>query len=113
VRDLASKTARLKDTVAALTIDGIILRNVAAGQFKAWRGDVYLPTLLIHGARAAIFAASRRSEGQNVWLANLLNRRHADMAAVALADKTVGTVWALLAHGRDSRPDHVPGPIIA
>jgi transposase len=72
------------------------------------RGDVYLRTLLIHGARSAIRAAQCRSDSQNVWLANLLNRRHHNIAAVALANKNVRTVWALLAHGRDFRPDYVP-----
>jgi transposase len=72
------------------------------------RGDVYLRTLLIHGARSAILAAKRQSANKNVWLANLLNRRHPNIAAVALANKNVRTVWALLAHGRDFNPDYVP-----
>jgi transposase len=79
------------------------------------RGDVYLRTLLIHGARSAILAAQRQSENKskNVWLANLLNRRHANIAAVALANKNVRTVWALLAHGRDFQPDYVAVPTAA
>jgi transposase len=77
------------------------------------RGDVYLRTLLIHGARSAILAARRPSASKNVWLANLLNRRHANIAAVALANKNVRTVWALLAHGRDFRSDYVPAPASA
>jgi transposase len=72
------------------------------------RGDVYLRTLLIHGARSAILAAKRQGECKNVWLAKLLNRRHANIAAVALANKNVRTVWALLAHGRDFKADYVP-----
>jgi transposase len=72
------------------------------------RGDVYLRTLLIHGARSAILAARRRNDSRNGWLANLLNRRHANIAAVALANKNVRTVWALLAHGRDFKPDYRP-----
>jgi transposase len=72
------------------------------------RGDVYLRTLLIHGARSAILVAKRQSGNKNVWLANLLNRRHPNIAAVALANKNVRTVWALLAHGRDFNPDYVP-----
>ena len=72
------------------------------------RGDVYLRTLLIHGARSAILAARRRNDRKNGWLANLLARRHANIVAVALANKNVRTVWALLAHGRDFKPDYVP-----
>jgi transposase len=77
------------------------------------RGDVYLRTLLIHGARSAILAAKRQGECKNVWLASLLNRRHANIAAVALANKNVRTVWALLAHGRTFRADYVPIRIAA
>jgi len=72
------------------------------------RGDVYLRTLLIHGARSAILAAQRKAVNTNVWLAGLLNRRHPNIAAVALANKNARTVWALLAHGREFRADYAP-----
>jgi transposase len=72
------------------------------------RGDAYLRTLLIHGARSAILAAQRKTQNTNVWLANLLTRRHPNIAAVALANKNVRTVWALLAHGREFKADYVP-----
>jgi transposase len=41
-------------------------------------------------------------------LTDLLKRRHPNIAAVALANKNVRTVWAILAHGREFRPDYVP-----
>lgn len=71
------------------------------------RGDVYLRTLLIHGARSAIVAAQRRAT-VNPWLAGLLHRRNPNIAAVALANKNAHTAWALLAHGRKLGPDYVP-----
>ncbi len=70
------------------------------------RGDTYLRTLLIHGARSAILAAERKTN-TNPWLANLLHRRHPNVAAVALANKNARTVWALLAHDREFQPDYV------
>lgn len=69
------------------------------------RGDSYLRTLLIHGARAAILAAERRADGAP-WLMKLLQRRNPNIAAVALANKNARIVWALLAHGRDYRPGY-------
>jgi transposase len=72
------------------------------------RGDVYLRTLLIHGARSAIQSAQRKGESKNAWLANLLARRHKNIAAVALANKNARTAWALLAHGREFKADYVP-----
>ena len=77
------------------------------------RGDVYLRTLLIHGARSAILAAQRKAVNTNMWLAGLLDRRHPNVAAVALANKNVRTVWALLAHGRQFRANYVPHPVVA
>jgi hypothetical protein len=59
-------------------------------------------------ARSAILAAQRKTENTNVWLANLLNRRHPNIAAVALANKNVRTVWAMLAHGREFKANYVP-----
>lgn len=72
------------------------------------RDDAYLRTLLIHGARSAILAAKNKVDNTNGWLSNLLNRRHPNIAAVALANKNVRTVWALLAHGRVFRADYAP-----
>ena len=76
------------------------------------RGDTYLRTLLIHGARSAILAAQKKSK-PNVWLSGLLTRRHPNIAAVALANKNARTIWALLAHERVFRPDYMPRPASA
>ena len=65
------------------------------------RGDVYLRTLLIHGARSAILAAQRKVGAADTWLGSLLRRRHFNVAAVALANKNARTIWALLAHDRE------------
>jgi transposase len=72
------------------------------------RGDAYLRTLLIHGARSAILAAKLKVDNTNGWLTKLLSRRHPNIAAVALANKNVRTVWALLAHGREFKADYIP-----
>ncbi len=66
------------------------------------RGDSYLRTLLIHGARAVI-----RFSKSNAWLDGLANRRHKNIAAVALANKNVRTIWALLAHNSSYDPNHI------
>jgi transposase len=63
-------------------------------------GDVYLRTLLIHGARAVLFHRMRQPEHQDGWLMKLRARRNPNVAAVALANKNARVVWALLAHER-------------
>jgi transposase len=60
------------------------------------RGDPYLRTLLIHGARAVIAHAKVKP----AWLEQLLQRRPPNVVAVALANKMARTAWALVAHGR-------------
>ena len=72
------------------------------------RGDAYLRTLLIHGARSAILAAQNKGDNARGWLTHLLNRRHPNIAAVALANKNARTVWAILAHGGEFEFDHKP-----
>lgn len=69
------------------------------------RGDAYLRRLLIHGARALAYHAGKKADPNN-WLHKLLNKKHMNVAAVAQANKTVRIVWALLAHGREFRPDY-------
>lgn len=68
------------------------------------RGDTYLRTLLIHGARSVIQHAEKKLK--NDWLHSLLGRRHKNVAAVALANKNARTVWALLAHDREFQADY-------
>jgi len=64
------------------------------------RGDPYLRTLLIHGARTVLNQQSRADRTLDPWLKGLLSRRPKNVAIVALANKMARTIWALLAHGR-------------
>ena len=69
------------------------------------RGDSYLRTLLIHGARSVIFRALQKAD-RSSWLHKLLERRNPNVAAVALANKNARIVWALLANDREFRSDY-------
>jgi transposase len=80
------------------------------------RGDVYLRTLLIHGARSVIAQLERRPDQGDGWLKKLIGRRNHNIAAVALAAKNARTAWALLAHERTYQCDYVairPAALIA
>lgn len=71
------------------------------------RGDVYLRTLLIHGARSAINGHGRKATASAAtWVDKLLQRRHKNVATVALANKNARIVWALLAHDREYQAGH-------
>jgi transposase len=67
------------------------------------RGDPYLRTLLIHGARSVMHHA----KAPTPWQTAIQARRPANIAAVALAHKMARTAWAILAHGRAYQKDHI------
>jgi transposase len=69
------------------------------------RGDSYLRTLLIHGARAVI-RVSEHKIGADPWLKTLVARRNKNIAAVALANKNVRVIWSMLTHERDYVPNY-------
>ncbi|MGH8279304.1 MAG: IS110 family transposase [Gammaproteobacteria bacterium] len=68
------------------------------------RGDRYLRTLLILGAQSKL---RHRSPEEVPWIDRLLERRHKNVAAVALANKNARCVWALLAQKRTYQPGYV------
>jgi len=75
---------------------------------RSKRGDTYLRTLLIHGARSVIYRAGQRTESCQ-WINGVVNRRNKNVAAVALANKNARIVWALLAHDRHYQAGYVRG----
>lgn len=79
------------------------------------RGDVYLRTLLIHGARSVVKVVARqvKPEGRNRWIAELIKRRGKNVAAVALANKNVRIAWAMLARGTAYEANHDLHNIVA
>ena len=63
------------------------------------RGNRYLRTLMIHGARAAVRTAARKSDRRSRWVQDLGQRHHANVTSVALANRNARTMWALLHTG--------------
>lgn len=68
------------------------------------RGDRHLRTLLVHGARAFVRTAARKSDGLSQWVNELKARRGANKAIVAVADKNARIIWALLAKSQEYGP---------
>ena len=71
------------------------------------RGDSYLRTLLIHGARSVIRTAKHKEDRLSQWVKALAERRHPNVAATALANKTARIAWAMLRNGTDYESDRV------
>lgn len=60
------------------------------------RGDVYLRTLLIHGARSVSRVAHKKTDKRSRWVVELKERVGENRSCVALANKNARTLWALL-----------------
>lgn len=67
------------------------------------RGDTYLRTLLIHGARSVLSHA----KDPGPWVDQIQKRRPPNVTIVALANKMARTIWAVLAHERQYARDYV------
>ena len=68
------------------------------------RGDVYIRTLLIHGARTALRYAPRHNDSRSRWALDLMQRKGTNRTAVALANKNARVVWALIAKDEEYKP---------
>lgn len=62
------------------------------------RGDSYLRTLLIHGARAVLQHVTKKTDRNSQWLKDVAARRGHNKACVAQANKTARIVWAVMTH---------------
>lgn len=95
---------------------GITAREKSSGEQRrlggiSKRGDVYLRTLLVHGARSALTAALRAEragrsvDGLRRWALAVQRRAGTNKATVALANKLARILWAMAKHGRRFDPN--------
>ena len=69
------------------------------------RGDAYLRTLMVHGARSALRTANSKDDRLSQWVVRLAERSHPNVAAIALANKIARMAWAMLRNGTDYQPE--------
>jgi transposase len=67
------------------------------------RGNAYLRTLLIHGARSALNVSTNKTDSVSTWVKALKARSGHHKACVALANKMSGICWAILAQNKEYR----------
>jgi transposase len=72
------------------------------------RGDVYLRTLLIQGAKSAVMTAHKRQDPISQWLVQFKERAGWQKAVVALANKNARILWCVMTRGDRFDPHHVP-----
>ena len=85
---------------------GLVPRQYSSGNKQkllgiSKRGNVYVRTLLIQGAKSAVRAAVNKEDHKSKWINAIKERRGNNIAAVALANKTVRTIWAILKNNKN------------
>lgn len=97
---------RGRDASAAL---GLVPRqHTTGGKDKLYgitkRGDAYVRTALVHGARAVVSRAKTKSDRLSQWINRLVATRGFNKAAIALANKMVRIAWAITTRNEVYRP---------
>lgn len=68
------------------------------------RGNAYLRTLFIHGARSVLLHSANKQDRFSRWAQALLERRGHNRACVAVANKLARIAWVIIAKGERYRP---------
>jgi transposase len=71
------------------------------------RGDDYLRTLLIQGAKSAAMSAGKRDDATSRWLHALVLRVGWQKACVAMANKNARILWAVMTRDKPFDPAHL------
>ena len=99
----------LKNGRELAACQGLVPRHSGTGG-KEWlghiskRGDGYVRTLFVHGARAVLRTAPRKTDRLSRWALELSKRRGPNIAAVAVANKMARIAWVILARGQRYQP---------
>lgn len=67
------------------------------------RGDPYLRTLLIHGARSVVYRAKTKTDQRSLWIIDKQRRLGTTKACVAVANKNARIIWSLIAREQEYR----------
>jgi transposase len=81
-------------------------KNVLLGISK--RGDHYLRSLLVHGARAVVIQAARKDDPLSRWINRIREERGWNKAVVAMANKLARIGWAILRYNTIYQPVSEP-----
>ena len=68
------------------------------------RGNTYLRTMFIHGARSVLRHSANKTDYFSLWAQALSARRGHNKACVAIANKMARIAWVIMAKGENYRP---------
>lgn len=69
------------------------------------RGDRYLRSLVVHGARAVVCSTKEKQDALSCWIREQSSRNHLNKTTVALANKLVRMAFAILRTGTAYQPN--------
>ena len=74
-------------------------KNVLLGISK--RGNGYLRSLLVHGARSVVIRANKKEDRLSKWINRIVAERGINKAVVAMANKMARVGWAVLRYNSE------------
>lgn len=91
---------------------GLVPRQNSSGQKNrllgiSKRGDKYLRTLLIHGARAVVNQVKEKSDKTSLWIKGLLEKSGFNKTVVAVANKNARIAWSIITKGTTYNREHM------
>ena len=97
---------RGREASAAL---GVVPRQQSSGDRPCLlgiskRGDRYVRSLVVHGARSVVIHAKNKTDSLSRWINRLVAQRSFNKAVVALANKLVRIAWVIIARGETYQP---------
>lgn len=93
---------------------GLVPRESSSGNKQrllgiSKRGNAYLRTLLIHGARTVFIQLAQKQDPKSQWLRKLKDRCGMNRATCALANKTARIIWAVMTGAEQYDPKKTCG----
>jgi transposase len=90
---------------------GLVPKQYSSGEKErllgiSKRGDTYIRTLLIHGARAVLIQVNKKTDNRSIWLKKMLQQKAMNKVAVSWANKMARMAWALVHENAEYNPNH-------
>lgn len=79
-------------------------KNTLLGISK--KGDKYLRSLLVHGARSVVKYAHNKEDALSLWVMRLVDKRGKNKATVALANKLARIGWAVTTNRQEYKENY-------
>ena len=70
------------------------------------RGDKYIRSLLVHGARSVLLYAPTKTDSRSIWIQKLKERKGMNTTTVAIANRNARIIWAIVKNNSSYKVDN-------